>query len=98
VLLRGRIRPRPPDHDPAHPEAGAGAGGFVRQVHPERVQVLGATEISYLETLTEEAARASVEAFFSLNPACVVVTKGLEIRPSCARPRTGWACRCCGRR
>ena len=57
----------------------------MRQVHPERVQVLGATEISYLETLSEEAARTSVEAFFSLNPACVVVTKGLEIPAHAAR-------------
>ena len=58
---------------------GLALAGFVRQVHPERVQILGATEIAYLETLSEDVARPSVEAFFSLNPACVVVTKGLEI-------------------
>ena len=58
---------------------GLALAGFVRQVHPERVQILGATEISYLETLSEDAAPRSVEAFFTLNPACVVVTKGLEI-------------------
>ena len=58
---------------------GLALAGYVRQVHPERVQVLGATEISYLETLSEEAARTSIEAFFSLNPACVVVTKGLDV-------------------
>jgi len=57
---------------------GLALAGYVLQVHPERVQVLGATEISYLETLSDEAARKSVQAFFSLNPACVVVTKGLE--------------------
>jgi HPr kinase/phosphorylase len=58
---------------------GLALAGYVRQVHPERVQVLGATEISYLGTLTEEEARRSAESFISLNPACVVVTKGLEV-------------------
>src|SRR4051812_18565843 len=58
---------------------GLALAGFVRQVHPERVQILGATEISYLETLSEEAARQSVQSFLSLDPACVVVTKGLEV-------------------
>ena len=58
---------------------GLALAGYVRQVHPERVQVLGATEISYLGTLSDEDARRSVEAFIRLNPACVVVTKGLEV-------------------
>src|SRR3954471_22905645 len=58
---------------------GLALAGYVRQVHPERVQVLGATEISYLSTLTDDEARRSVEAFIGLNPACVVVTKGLEV-------------------
>jgi len=57
---------------------GLALAGFVRQVHPERVQILGATEIAYLETLSSEDARRSVHSFFSLNPACVVVTKDLE--------------------
>jgi len=58
---------------------GLALAGYVRQVHPERVQVLGATEVSYLGTLSDEDARRSVEAFIGLNPACVVVTKGLEV-------------------
>jgi len=58
---------------------GLALAGYVRQVHPERVQVLGATEISYLGTLADEEARRSLEAFIALNPACVVVTKGLEV-------------------
>jgi HPr kinase/phosphorylase len=57
---------------------GLALAGFVRQVHPERVQILGATEIAYLETLSPEQARQSVHSFFSLNPACVIVTKDLE--------------------
>jgi HPr kinase/phosphorylase len=58
---------------------GLALAGYVRQVHPERVQVLGATEISYLGTLSDADAQRSVESFIGLNPACVVVTKGLEV-------------------
>jgi len=58
---------------------GLALAGFVRQVHPERVQVLGSTEISYLQTLAEGEARRAVEGFVGLNPACVVVTKGLDV-------------------
>jgi HPr kinase/phosphorylase len=58
---------------------GLALAGYVRQVHPERVQVLGATEISYLQTLSEDQAHRSVDSFLGLNPACVVVTKGLDV-------------------
>src|SRR6266540_6245556 len=46
---------------------GLALAGYVRQLHPERVQVLGATEISYLQTLSDDEARASVKTFCGLN-------------------------------
>jgi HPr kinase/phosphorylase len=58
---------------------GLALAGYVKQVHPERVQVLGATEISYLQTLSEDEARRSIDAFMSLDPACIIVTKGLDV-------------------
>jgi HPr kinase/phosphorylase len=58
---------------------GLALAGYVKQVHPERVQILGSTEISYLQTLNEEEARRSVDSFMSLDPACVIVTKGLDV-------------------
>jgi HPr kinase/phosphorylase len=58
---------------------GLALAGYVRQVHPERVQILGATEISYLETLTPEQSQGSIDSFMSLDPACVIVTKGLDV-------------------
>jgi HPr kinase/phosphorylase len=60
---------------------GLALAGYVKQVHPERVQVLGATEISYLATLTSEEASRSVESFMSLDPACIIVMKGLDVPP-----------------
>src|SRR5262249_21401778 len=50
-----------------------------RQVHPERVQILGATELSYLASLPPDEARHGIETFMALEPACIVVTKGLDV-------------------
>jgi HPr kinase/phosphorylase len=58
---------------------GLALAGYVKQVHPERVQILGSTEISYLLTLDEASARRSVDSFMSLDPACIIVTKGLDV-------------------
>lgn len=58
---------------------GLALAGFLRQVHPERVQVLGATEISFLSTLSAAAADKAILGFVDLNPACIIVTKGLEV-------------------
>ena len=60
---------------------GLALAGYVKQVHPERVQILGSTEISYLQTLTEDDARRSIDSFMSLDPACIIVTKGLDVPP-----------------
>jgi HPr kinase/phosphorylase len=53
--------------------------GFTEHLHPERLQVFGNTEISYLRTLTSEQQSAVLQKVFESNLACVVVTKGLEV-------------------
>jgi len=58
---------------------GLALAGFARQIHPERVQILGATEISYLATLPIDDARHGIETLIALEPACIVVTKGLDV-------------------
>jgi HPr kinase/phosphorylase len=58
---------------------GLALAGYVRQVHPDRVQVLGATEITFLASLTADESRHGIEALMTLDPACVVVTKGLDV-------------------
>jgi HPr kinase/phosphorylase len=60
---------------------GLALAGFVRQVHPERVQVLGETELAYLNSLPMSEARHGVETFMMLEPACILVTKGLDVPP-----------------
>jgi HPr kinase/phosphorylase len=56
--------------------------GYTAYVHPERLQILGLTEISFLGTLTAEELRTAVDRLASLEPACVVVTRGLEPPPA----------------
>jgi HPr kinase/phosphorylase len=53
--------------------------GFTEHLHPERMQVFGNTEISYLRTLSDAQQQEALEKLFVANLACVVVTKGLKI-------------------
>ena len=65
-----------------HPQIqkmGLALTGFTRFVHPERLQVIGKTEITYFYTLKEEDQRRVVEQICSIDLACVVVTRDLEI-------------------
>jgi HPr kinase/phosphorylase len=58
---------------------GLALAGFVGQVRPERVQILGATELGYLGSLSPADARRGIDGFLSVEPACVIVTKGLDV-------------------
>jgi HPr kinase/phosphorylase len=53
--------------------------GYTQHVHPERVQVLGLTEISFLESVDEEKRAAGLAALTSLEPSAIVVTRGLTV-------------------
>ena len=46
-----------------------------------RVQILGATEISYLETLAPEARARACDAFIAMRPCVLVVTRGTRPLP-----------------
>src|SRR5713226_10417033 len=53
--------------------------GFTEHLHPERVQVFGNTEITYLRTLTDAQQIDVLKKLFEQELACIVVTKNLEI-------------------
>jgi len=53
--------------------------GFTENLHRERVQVFGNTEMSYLATLARDRVRDVLRAFFAQEVACLVVTKGLQV-------------------
>jgi HPr kinase/phosphorylase len=53
--------------------------GYTAYVHPERLQVLGLTEISYLRQAPPDQRRMGLEALCALEVSCIVVTRGLEV-------------------
>ena len=59
-------------------QPGLALAGYLPQLHPDRVQVLGNSEIAYLGTLDPERARAAVAAVVGAGVACFVVTNGAE--------------------
>lgn len=52
--------------------------GYTEHLHPDRLQVLGNTEISYLRQLDEHRAIECIGKLCSFPIACFIVTKGLE--------------------
>ncbi len=61
---------------------GLALAGYLPQIHPERVQVIGRTELGYLATLAEAAAERAVDRVFAERVACVIVTNG-AVPPPC---------------
>jgi HPr kinase/phosphorylase len=60
---------------------GLALSGYTEHLHPDRVQVLGNTEISYLAQLPEERAVQAVSKLCSFPLSCFIITKGLEPPP-----------------
>ena len=58
-------------------QPGLALAGFLPQLHPDRIQVLGNSEVSYLDTLGPERARQAVAAVAAAGVACFVVTNGV---------------------
>lgn len=52
--------------------------GYTEHLHPDRLQVLGNTEISYLRQLSEHRAIAAIGKLCSFPISCFIITKGLE--------------------
>jgi HPr kinase/phosphorylase len=69
-----------PIRHPRVQKSGLALAGHFYGVVPTRVQVLGETELSFLETLTPDARGLAARGFFSLGLSCVVVTRR-EIAP-----------------
>ncbi|HVJ89473.1 MAG TPA: HPr(Ser) kinase/phosphatase [Labilithrix sp.] len=64
-----------PIRHPRVQKSGLALAGHFYGVVPTRVQVLGETELSYLDTLTPEARGEAARGFFSLGLSCVVLTR-----------------------
>ena len=76
---RGRGGPGPTPASPARPEERTRAGGPLPRRRARRAcRSLGETELSYLDSLSNEARSVAARGFFSLGLSCVVVTGGHE--------------------
>jgi HPr kinase/phosphorylase len=67
-----------PIRHPRIQKSGLALAGHAYGVVPARVQILGETEISYLDTLSAEARSEAAWSFFSLGLSCVIVTANRE--------------------
>lgn len=55
--------------------------GYYQYFDRTRIQILGLTEISYLQELDDEMRRTHLEKLFSFAPPAVIVTRGIEPMP-----------------
>jgi|CZKU01.1.fsa_nt_gi HPr kinase/phosphorylase len=67
-----------PLHHPRVQKNGLALVGHYHGVVPTRVQVLGETELSYIESLTPDARSVAARGFLALGLSCVVVTGGKD--------------------
>lgn len=58
---------------------GLALAGYVRQIHPGRVQVIGTPELSYLQSMGPLAARRAVERVCAEEVACFIVSNGADV-------------------
>lgn len=57
---------------------GLALAGYLGQLHKERVQVLGATELSFLKTLEKDLVEKRLEDLCSSGVSCLIIAKGLD--------------------
>jgi HPr kinase/phosphorylase len=65
-------------HHPRVQKPGLALAGHIHGVVPTRVQILGETEITYLETLSREEQAERAAVLFGLGLSLVVITRGVE--------------------
>jgi HPr kinase/phosphorylase len=55
---------------------GLAIAGYTTNLHPDRIQVLGSTELSYLEQLDPQVAERHLRGLCELDVSCFIITKG----------------------
>jgi HPr kinase/phosphorylase len=53
--------------------------GFIRFINPERLQIIGNTELAYFRTLSQELQDEVIRKICGLDLSCLVVTRNLDI-------------------
>ncbi|WP_432821098.1 HPr(Ser) kinase/phosphatase [Trichloromonas sp.] len=55
---------------------GLALAGYTTNLHPDRIQVLGSTELSYLNQLDPDVAELNLRRLCELDVSCLIITKG----------------------
>ena len=69
------------DREITHPriqKSGLAMVGHLHGIVPTRIQILGETELSYAESLAELDQKQAAERLFSMELACVIITRGVS--------------------
>lgn len=61
---------------------GLALAGYMANLYPNRIQILGNTEISYLSSLDESRCRKALGDLCSFEIPCIVITRGLDVPPA----------------
>jgi len=64
---------------------GLALAGYTTNLHPDRIQVLGSTELSYLESLPPEKVEINLRRLCELEISCFIITKGQTPPPILVR-------------
>jgi HPr kinase/phosphorylase len=80
-LVAGRAGIRRKIAAPRIQKPGLALAGYVHQIHPKRVQVIGTPELSYLRSMAPLAARGAVDRVCSEDISCLIVTNGAPVPP-----------------
>ena len=54
---------------------GLALAGYTKNLHPDRIQILGSTELSYITNLPPDVARNNLRALCQLDICCLIITK-----------------------
>ena len=65
-------------HVPRIQKPGLALAGYTFNLHPDRIQVLGSTELSYLEHLPPSRVEENLRQLCTLDISCFIITKGQE--------------------
>ena len=58
---------------------GLALAGFLESIRPHRIQVLGKTELAYLNKLEPDTQREAINGLMQAELGCVIITSGLEV-------------------
>lgn len=70
--------------------------GYYNYFVPERVQVIGKAELSFLDDMQPEIRKKRLKKYFSFDMACIIISRGLEVHEElilAAQKKNAWVLR-----